>query len=168
MLEAQEAGSIIMDRKWIPMLIILMWFSQAASTSLKNMEYDGIVSSMVDSPIVGSCHLVVQTTRQWPFSWTIRKAVISLTKNDISLSSTTSKYQKPDRFFLKSHDTKFHFTWSESQNEKLVASYLDVEINPSGTIESVNMGYCPDYTETTELIGYLEQCNVPIEVIKCT
>ncbi|MDN3653011.1 hypothetical protein QWY77_09595 [Thalassotalea ponticola] len=156
-----------MDRKWIPIIIIVIWFSQASSASLKNMEYDGIVSSMVDSPIVGSCQLVVKTTRQWPLSWSIRKAEITLTKNDISLSSTTSKYHKPDRLFLKSHNTKFHFTWSESRNEKLVASYLDVEIKPSGSIESVNMGYCPDYADTTELTGYLEQCNVAIEVIKC-
>jgi hypothetical protein len=35
-----------MNRKWIPILILFVWLSQAGSSSLKNIEYGEIVSGL--------------------------------------------------------------------------------------------------------------------------
>jgi hypothetical protein len=144
-----------MNRKWIPIVILFVWLSQAGSSSLKNIEYAEIISELSRTSELGECKISVDITRSWPLSWTARSASIS-------------KFNVPDRSFLKSHNTNYHFTWSRQLGDKLVASFVDVEVKPNGSVYAVNIGNCPNYLDNNELIGNLEYCNSPVQVIKCT
>ena len=93
---------------------------------------------------------------------------INVKNQDMALTAFTSKFNVPDRSFLKSHNTNYHFTWSRQLEDQLVASFVDVEIKPNGSVHSVNIGNCPNYPDNNELIGKLEHCNSPVQVIKCT
>ena len=157
-----------MNRKWIPIVILFIWLSQAGSSSLKNTEYADIVSGLSRTSELGECKVSVDITRSWPFSWTARSAKINVKSQDMILTSFTSKFNVPDRLLLKSHNTSYHFTWSRKLEEQLVASFIDVQIKPNGSIHSVNIGNCPNYPDNEELIGKLEHCNSPVQVIKCT
>ena len=157
-----------MNRKWIPIVILFIWLSQAGSSSLKNIEYAEVVSVLSRTSELGECKISVDITRSWPFSWTARSAKINVKSQDMTLTSFTSKFNVPDRSFLKSHNTNYHFNWSRQLEEQLVASFVDVEIKPNGSVHSVNIGNCPNYVENKELIGKLEHCSSPVQVIKCT
>ena len=157
-----------MNRKWVPIVILFIWLSQAGSSSLKNIEYAEVVSVLSRTSELGECKISVDITRSWPFSWTARSAKINVKSQDMTLTSFTSKFNVPDRSFLKSHNTNYHFTWSRQLEEQLVASFVDVEIKPNGSVHSVNIGNCPNYVENKELIGKLEHCSSPVQVIKCT
>ena len=157
-----------MNRKWIPIVILFVWFSQASSSSLKNIEYGEIVSGLSRTSELGECKISVDITRSWPLSWTARSASINVKSQDMALTSFTSKFNVPDRTFLKSHNTNYHFTWSRQLGDKLVASFVDVEVKPNGIVYAVNIGNCPNYPDNNELIGNLEYCNSPVQVIKCT
>ena len=157
-----------MNRKWVPIVILFIWLSQAGSSSLKNIEYAEVVFVLSRTSELGECKISVDITRSWPFSWTARSAKINVKSQDMTLTSFTSKFNVPDRSFLKSHNTNYHFTWSRQLEEQLVASFVDVEIKPNGSVHSVNIGNCPNYVENKELIGKLEHCSSPVQVIKCT
>ncbi|MBA6354204.1 MULTISPECIES: hypothetical protein [unclassified Colwellia] len=157
-----------MNRILIPIVILFVWLSQAGSSSLKNIEYAEIVSELSRTSELGECKISVDITRSWPFSWTARSASINVKTQDMALTSFTSKFNAPDRSFLKSHNTNYHFTWSRQLRDRLVASFVDVEIQPNGSVYAVTIGNCPNYADNNELIGKLEYCNSPVQVIKCT
>ncbi|MDP5134302.1 MAG: hypothetical protein NWQ54_25750 [Paraglaciecola sp.] len=157
-----------MNLKLIPIVILFTWLCQAGLSSLKNSEYAKIVSVLSRTSKLGECKISVDITRSWPFSWTVSSAAINIKNQDMALTSYTSKFNVPDRTFLRSHNTNYHFTWSRQLEDQLVASFVDVEIKPDGSIHAVNIGNCSNYQENNELIGNLAHCNSPVQVIKCT
>lgn len=142
-----------------------IWLSQAGSSRLKNIEYGEIVSGLARTSELVECKISIDITRSWPYSWTAGTGSINVANQDMTLVSFTSKFKEPDREFLKSHNTNYHFTWSRSKGNQLVASFVDVEIKPNGNIHAVNIDNYPD---KNELIGYLEDCNLPVQIIKCS
>ncbi|QDE32690.1 hypothetical protein [Shewanella polaris] len=157
-----------MNRKLIPIVILFIWLCQAGSSSLKNIEYAEVISGLSRTSELGECNIAVDITRSWPFSWTARSARINVKNQNVALTSFTSKFNVPDRTFLKSHNTNYHFTWSRQLEDQLVASFVDVEMKPNGSVHAVNIGNCPNYSDNNELIGNLEHCNSPVQIIKCT
>ena len=155
--------------KWKSVLLSLavLWLIQAQQSSLRTSEYANIISDLDKVNSLGECEVSTEIAREWPLSWAISGAEITVKNKNTLLTATTSKFNKPDRKFLSTHNTHYHFTWTETKNNSVFASYMDVEIEPAGKVAGLIIGNCSDYPEGPELIGYLERCNSIVKSITC-
>ncbi|WP_024610898.1 MULTISPECIES: hypothetical protein [unclassified Pseudoalteromonas] len=155
--------------KWKSVLLslVVLWLVQAQQSSLRTSEYANIVSDLDEVSVLGECEISTEITREWPLSWAVSSAEITVKNKKHLLATTTSKFNKPDRKLLSTGKTQYHFTWTETKNNSVFASYMDVEIEPTGKVADLIIGNCSDYPEGPELIGYLERCNSIVESTTC-
>ena len=155
--------------KWKSVLLslVVLWLVQAQQSSLRTSEYAKIVSDLDEASVLGECEISTEITREWPLSWAVSSAEIIVKNKKHLLATTTSKFNKPDRKLLSTGKTQYHFTWTETKNNAMFASYMDVEIDSTGKVSGLKIGNCSDYSNDTDLIGYLEHCNSVVESATC-
>ncbi|MBH0055399.1 hypothetical protein I6F65_00320 [Pseudoalteromonas sp. SWXJZ94C] len=156
-----------MTWKTVLLSLVVLWFIPAQQSSLRTSEYANIVSDLDEVTVLGECEISTKITREWPYSWAISSAEITVKNKNTLLTATTSKFKLPDRKRLNTRNTQHHFTWTETKNNALFASYMDVEIDSTGKVSGLKIGNCSNYSNDTDLIGYLEHCNSVVESATC-
>ena len=80
--------------KWKSVLLslVVLWLVQAQQSSLRTSEYANIVSDLDEVSVLGECKISTEITREWPLSWAVSSAEITVKNKKHLLATTTSKF----------------------------------------------------------------------------
>ncbi|WKD50474.1 hypothetical protein [Microbulbifer spongiae] len=157
---------------------LLIWFVIASITSARNNEYENIVNAISKTEQLGQCAINTNVERNWPFSWTPASMKVSLTKDDVTVKTSTRKFFLPDRIEQSPGSYYYYFNWSEIKESAIIPSFLEFELDRQRELKWIKVGKCPptqekiyfdtEYGERNNNKTYEECKNLEYVAIKCS
>ena len=151
--------------------ILLIWFLLASFSSARNQELGTVAGAMSETLSLGTCSIETKIERDWPFGWTATHMNIKITEKDTVFLVNANRFEQPNRTYLKSSNTEYHYTWARPRNgdnDFKDASYIKIELDRSRQVEKIVVAKCQDFPRNEFFVGELEHCNSDIELVECT
>jgi hypothetical protein len=141
-MESAKLKKFVTAILWFLFLIVANWYLIGSRHALEYKEYIEIVESIEDAKLDSECVIDLKVETESPWGWTPASMWLSITKDEVSVATTTSKFFKSDRIEQTPGTYYYYFDWSVDTSEGLVASYLELEMSRDKKLNWIKVGEC--------------------------
>jgi hypothetical protein len=122
--------------------LAIVWLGIGLGNDLRNQEYGNIVTTIKNHEFQSSCKLKLDVDTEFPLGWSPSSFDVKLERDGKVVSTSTSKYFKPDRVERSPGEFYYMFKWSEMQEGRVIASYLEMEIERGDALKWIKVSAC--------------------------
>ena len=149
--------------------VLLNWYLTGSRKALEYKEYIEIVEAIGKASFESNCIIDLKIKTERPWGWTPTSTELSIEKDGVTVTTSTSKYFKSDRI-EQSPGTFYHyFDWSKDTSRGLVASYLELEISRDNKLNWIKVGECMPINRNEYFPKTYKGCkNIEHRAVKCS